>query len=176
MEWVWVTSAVVLAVHDEQIAEHGGAAGTRDPGLLESALARPRNLAAYDPDADIAALAAAYAFGIARNHPFIDGNKRTALVVLELALVLNGHALTATDGECVSTMLALAAGDVAEADLAHWIGEHLDPPFDDRADAGPPRPYPNARSKKPSVSSSTRNTRRNGSASASSRPTWPCLG
>ena len=129
MEWVWVTSAVVLAVHDEQIAEHGGAAGTRDPGLLESALARPQNVAAYDPNADIAALAAAYAFGIARNHPFVDGNKRTALVVLELALMLNGYELKASDTECVATMLALAAGQLAETDLADWIGKHLEPPI-----------------------------------------------
>lgn len=123
-EWVWVATSVVLAVHDEQIAEHGGAAGVRDLGLLESALARPMHLAAYDADADPAALAAAYAFGIARNHPFVDGNKRTALVVLELFLELNGHRLAADDADCVTTFLALAAGEIAESELAAWVREY----------------------------------------------------
>lgn len=124
-DWVWVETAVVLAVHDEQLAEHGGATGLRDRGLLESALARPRNLAAYDEEAGVAALAAAYAFGIARNHPFLDGNKRTALVVLELFLELNGHALGADDAACVATMLRLASGDLEEAALAAWVRESL---------------------------------------------------
>lgn len=123
-EWVWVATSVVLAVHDEQIAEHGGAAGVRDLGLLESALARPMHLATYDPDADPAGLAATYAFGIARNHPFVDGNKRTALVVLELFLELNGHRLVADDADCVASFLALAADEIAEAELAAWVREH----------------------------------------------------
>jgi death-on-curing protein len=97
----------------------------RDLGLLESALARPQHLAAYDPDADAARLAAAYAFGVARNHPFIDGNKRTALVVLELFLTLNGHALKADDAGCVATMLALAAGELGEEALVGWVQERL---------------------------------------------------
>ena len=123
-DWVWVAQSVALAVHDEQIAEHGGAAGVRDLGLLESALARPMHLAAYDPDADAAGLAAAYAFGIARNHPFLDGNKRTALVALELFLKLNDHRLAAGDADCVATFLALAAGEIAESELAAWVREH----------------------------------------------------
>jgi death on curing protein len=128
MEREWVAPAAVLAIHDEQIAEHGGAAGVRDLGLLESALARPQHLATYDPEADVAGLAAAYAFGIARNHPFVDGNKRTALVVLELFLEINGHALAADDADCVATMLALAAGDLGEGALADWVRQHLAPP------------------------------------------------
>lgn len=121
-DWVWVAQSVVIAVHDEQIAEHGGAAGVRDLGLLESALARPQHLAAYD--ADVAGLAAAYAFGLARNHPFIDGNKRTALVALELFLELNDYRLAADDADCVTTILALAASEMAEPELAAWIRAH----------------------------------------------------
>ncbi|MCI1192390.1 type II toxin-antitoxin system death-on-curing family toxin [Calidifontimicrobium sp. SYSU G02091] len=122
-DWVWLDPAVVCAVHEEQLAEHGGAPGTRDAGLLESALARPHHLAAYgEPDA--AALAAAYGYGIARNHPFVDGNKRTAFVAVELFLALNGIELTADDAGCVLTMLAVAAGDLAEDDFAAWIRPH----------------------------------------------------
>ena len=124
--WTWIERAVVWAVHEAQLAEHGGSAGVRDAGLLASALARPLNLVAYgEPDA--AALAAAYGFGIARNHPFIDGNKRTAFVCTELFLVLNGASLTADDADCVATMLALAAGDLAEADFAAWLRSHTAP-------------------------------------------------
>jgi death on curing protein len=119
----WVTMEVALAAHDEQIAEHGGGAGVRDLNLLESAMPRPQNLAAYG-EPDVAALAAAYAFGIARNHPFIDGNKRTAAVVSELFLALNGRALTASDAELVVTFLALASGDLSEDELAVWFREH----------------------------------------------------
>jgi len=122
--WVWIGQAVILAVHEEQLAEHGGATGIRDGGLLASALARPRNLAEYaNPDA--ADLAASHAFGIARNHPFIDGNKRTAFVAAELFLALNGQALDADDGDCVTQMLALAAGDLDEASFAAWLRLHL---------------------------------------------------
>jgi death-on-curing protein len=118
--WVWVDASVLLAVHDEQIAEHGGAIGIRDAGLFESALARPMQLAAYgEPDA--AALAAAYGFGLARNHPFVDGNKRTAFVAVELFLLLNGHELVADDVDCVLTMLKVAAGELPEADFAEWL-------------------------------------------------------
>lgn len=119
-EPVWVELDVVLAIHEEQIAEHGGGVGIRDIGLLESALARPLNLAAFG-EPDLAALAAAYAFGICRNHPFVDGNKRTAFVVCELFLALNGQALTAADGDCVSTILALAAGELDEGALTTWV-------------------------------------------------------
>ena len=119
-DWVWVSAEVALAAHLEQIAEHGGAEGVRDAGLLDSAMARPRNLADYGaPDA--AALAAAYAFGIARNHPFTDGNKRTAAVVSETFLGLNGYRLTASDAELVVAFVALAAGELAEDELADWF-------------------------------------------------------
>ncbi|KPF79426.1 type II toxin-antitoxin system death-on-curing family toxin [Novosphingobium sp. AAP93] len=122
--WIWVAPDVARAAHAEQLTEHGGAEGVRDDGLLESAFARPRNLADYgDPDA--AALAAAYAYGIARNHPFVDGNKRTAAVVSETFLVLNGFILTATDAELVVAFLALAAGDLTEEELADWFRQHL---------------------------------------------------
>lgn len=119
-EWIWLDSTLIMAIHDEQLAEHGGAGGLRDGGLLESALARPQHLVAYgDPDA--AALAAAYGFGIARNHPFIDGNKRSAFVASELFLDLNGFELFASDVDCVLTMLAVAAGEMAEEEFSDWI-------------------------------------------------------
>ena len=122
--WLWVATEVALAAHAEQLAEHGGAQGVRDMGALESAMVRPRNLAQYEaPDA--AALAAAYAFGIARNHPFVDGNKRTPAVVSETFLVLNGHALDATDAELVVAVLALAAGELSEDELADWFRERV---------------------------------------------------
>ncbi len=113
-----------MAAHGEQIAEHGGGEGVRDAGLLDSAMARPINLAAYE-EADAAALATAYAYGIARNHPFVDGNKRTAAVVSETFLALNGFTLTATDAELVVAFLALAAGDLSEEETAAWFRDHL---------------------------------------------------
>ena len=116
---------VVLAIHDEQLAEHGGQAGVRDHGLLESALARPRNELAYG-ETSLARLAASYAFSLSRNHPFLDGNKRTSLVVAELFLLLNGLELTASDGECVTTFLNLAAGDLTEEQLADLDRRTLD--------------------------------------------------
>ena len=123
-KWVWIDARAIQVIHDEQLAEHGGGAGVRDTGLLESALARPVNLAAYEkPDA--AALAASYAVGLAKNHPFIDGNKRTAFVALELFLALNGFELAADDVDCVVTMLAVAAGEIDEATLAAWIRRHM---------------------------------------------------
>jgi death-on-curing protein len=124
--WIWIEESVVWAVHEAQLAEHGGSAGVRDSGLLQSALARPLNLVAYG-EADASTLAAAYGFGIARNHPFIDGNKRTAFVCAELFLALNGYVLTALDADCVSTMLALAAGELPEADFAAWIKTNTTP-------------------------------------------------
>jgi len=123
---VWVDLSVVLALHDEHLAEHGGPAGIRDRAALEAAMARPRNKADYG-DADIATLAAAYAYGISRNHPFVDGNKRTALIVAELFLMLNGHALTASNAECVATFLDLAAGAISEKDLTRWFRDHIEP-------------------------------------------------
>jgi death-on-curing protein len=124
--WTWLSAAVLRAVHDEQLAEHGGAAGVRDDGVFESALARPLNLAAYG-EPDVAELAAAYGFGLARNHPFIDGNKRTAFVAVELFLDCNGYALAADDAACVLTMLDVAAGTLDEEGLADWIRRHLQP-------------------------------------------------
>lgn len=122
--WVWLDPAVVRAAHEEQLAEHGGPPGVRDPNLLASALGRPQQLANYGaPDA--ADLAAAYAFAIARNHPFVDGNKRTAFVALELFLFLNGFELMASDADCVLTILDLAAGKLEEAALADWVRAHL---------------------------------------------------
>ena len=123
-KWVWIDPRAILAIHDEQLAEHGGGSGLRDQRLLESALARPINLAAYE-DPDVAALAASYTVGLAKNHPFVDGNKRTAFVALELFLALNGHELMAGDADCVVTMLAVAAGDIEEAELAEWIRQNV---------------------------------------------------
>ena len=125
MGWVWVADSVVLAIHEAQLAEHGGISGIRDDGLLASALARPHNPEAYGNDVDVASLAAAYAFGIARNHPFLDGNKRTAFVVMELFLNLNGWILEADDTDCISTMLAVASGDLGEKSLTNWLRKHL---------------------------------------------------
>lgn len=124
--WRWLSSELIHAVHDEQLAEHGGGAGFRDANLLESALARPQQLAHYG-EPDVAALAASYGFGIARNHPFIDGNKRTAFVAVELFLALNGTDLIASDADAVVHMLALAAGRLTEADFAQWIRNNLSP-------------------------------------------------
>ena len=124
--FVWVRTDVILALHDEQIAEHGGLAGVRDIGGLESALARPQNIAAYDEEADVTTLAAAYAFGIARNHPFADGNKRAALVTAELFLALNGYTLTASDADCVVTILELAEGSLTEDALAAWLRDNAE--------------------------------------------------
>ena len=124
--WVWIERLVLLAVHDEQLVEHGGAVGLRDAGLFDSALARPLNLAAY-AEPDVADLAAAYGVGLAKNHPFVDGNKRTAFVAMELFLVLNGYKLLATDADCVLTMLAVAAGQMDEATFARWLRDHSAP-------------------------------------------------
>lgn len=123
-DWIWVELGVALAAHEEQLAEHGGAAGVRDPSMLESAMARPLNLIAYE-DPDVADLAASYAFGIARNHPFVDGNKRTAAVVSETFLMLNGYTLGCSDVEYVTTFLALAAGDMAVEQLGAWFRQHI---------------------------------------------------
>ncbi|MCH2486763.1 MAG: type II toxin-antitoxin system death-on-curing family toxin [Erythrobacter sp.] len=123
-EWVWIATEVALAAHAEQLTEHGGGDGIRDAGMLDSTMARPRNLADYG-EPDVADLAAAYAYGIARNHPFVDGNKRTAAVISETFLMLNGRALQATDAELVVAFVALAAGELSEAELADWFRQHL---------------------------------------------------
>jgi death-on-curing protein len=124
--WKWVTENTVLAIHDEQLAEHGGMTGVRDMGLLQSALDRPQNLAAYGAP-DVADLAAAYAFGISRNHGFLDGNKRTAFVVAYVFLLDHGYDLIASDQEAVITMLAVSAGEMPEEELAVWFRGYIRP-------------------------------------------------
>ena len=123
---IWINEELVIAIHARQIAEHGGSAGIRDKSLLQSALARPRQLYAYGgPPPDMAALAASLAYGIAKNHPFIDGNKRTSAVLCELFIVVNGMSLTTSDQEMLSIFLALAEGSLNEDELAGWIRLHL---------------------------------------------------
>lgn len=126
MDYFWVDLDVVLAIHEEQLAEHGGADGVRDMGLLQSALARPQNLVAYGSP-DLADLAAAYAGGIARNHPFVDGNKRTAWVVAEVFIELNSFELFADDAGSYETMLALAEGRIDETGFAAWMRPQINP-------------------------------------------------
>jgi death-on-curing protein len=127
--WTWIPLDAVLAIHDEQISEHGGIPGAHDLSGIELALARPRNLLAYGkPDA--AALAAAYAFGLCRNHGFFDGNKRTAWVIAETFLDLNGNAVRASDESVVRTVLAVAAGAMPEKKLAEWLRSVIAPPED----------------------------------------------
>jgi death-on-curing protein len=121
----WIVPNTVMAMHKEQLAEHGGTDGLRDEGLLLSALARPENLYAYGENVDFAALAASYAFGIAKNHPFLDGNKRTALVVAISFLNLNGYDFDAPPAETYATFLGVADGTVPEETLAEWIRERL---------------------------------------------------
>src|SRR5262245_34773968 len=122
---IWISTELAIAIHERQLAEHGGAAGVRDAGLLDSALARPRHQFAYnDPTPSIPALAAAYAFGIACNHAFIDGNKRTAAVVCETFLELNGMTLEATDVELYPVFLSLAEGSLSEEELTMWLSDH----------------------------------------------------
>ena len=123
-QWRWIERRVLIAIHDMQLAEHGGGAGLRDDNLLESALAKPHNLAAYG-EPDVAALAAAYGYGISRNHAFIDGNKRTGLVAAELFLGLNGYRLVVGDADCVLTMLAVASGDITEDEFAAWLRQNI---------------------------------------------------
>jgi death-on-curing protein len=125
-DWILLDAEQLLAAHDEQLAEHGGASGIRDRGMFESALARPINLAAYgDPDA--ADLAASYCFGLAKNHAFVDGNKRISLVALEAFLVLNGYELAVDDAQCVLVILSVASGAFGEEALADWIRKYLKP-------------------------------------------------
>ena len=125
---IWISKELVLAIHSRQLAEHGGADGVRDEGLLDSALGRPRNRFAYDdPTPTVPELAAAYAFGIARNHAFVDGNKRTAYVVCRTFLILNGTDLLADRVEKYATFLALAAGSMTEPELAAWLTARCKP-------------------------------------------------
>jgi len=122
---VWVMDEIVLSVHEEQLSEHGGLAGVRDLSAVQAALARPRNIANYEDCKDVARLAAAYTFGIAKNHGFADGNKRTALVVADLFLMLNGYELTSSPSENVLTILGVADGSVSEEELAAWIRSNI---------------------------------------------------
>jgi death on curing protein len=126
MSWRWIDQRLLLLLHDESLAEHGGAPGLRDQGLFESALARPLNLLAYgEPDA--ADLAAAYGTGLAKNHPFVDGNKRAALLSVGLFLALNGYRLHASQPDATLTMQALAAGEIDEPGFARWIRANTEP-------------------------------------------------
>ena len=122
--WRWVNRQVLLLLHDESLAEHGGATGLRDEGLLDSALARPLNLSLYEaPDA--AGLAAAYGVDLAKNHAFADGNKRAAFLAMGLFLAINGYRLRATQADATLTMLSVAAGEIEEAAFAEWIRQHM---------------------------------------------------
>jgi death on curing protein len=123
-DWIWLDREVLLAVHDEQLAEHGGISGVRDMSLFDSALAKPLNVAVYGKHS-VAKLAASYCYGIARNHPFLDGNKRTAFVAMELFLMLNGFRLAADDTQCVLTMLDVASGQITEEAFANWIEANI---------------------------------------------------
>jgi death on curing protein len=123
-KWKWVDRNILLLLHDESLAAHGGVSGIRDEGLLDSALSRPLNLALYR-EPDVSELAACYAFGLAKNHPFVDGNKRAAFLSVGLFLYLNGQALTASQADATLTIMAVAAGEITEADLATWIRNHL---------------------------------------------------
>lgn len=126
MSWRWIDKRALLLLHADSLAEHGGAEGLRDEGLLDSALARPLNLAAYG-EPDVAALAASYGLGLAKNHAFVDGNKRAAFLSVGLFLALNGYRLRASQPDAVLTMLAVAAGDIDEGAFADWIRRHAQP-------------------------------------------------
>lgn len=125
-DWKWLNRKVLLLLHDESLAEHGGASGLRDEGLLDSALARPLNLALYEQP-DVASLAASYGVGLAKNHAFVDGNKRAAFLAIGLFLMVNGFRLQATQAEATLTILDVAAGEIDEATLAQWIRTHIQP-------------------------------------------------
>jgi death on curing protein len=122
MKWRWIKEEVILAVHDEQLAEHGGAEGVRDAGLLASALARPQNLAVYEKPSAFE-LAAAYAAGIIQNHPFVDGNKRTGFLAAYIFLALNGWELDAPEADAAAVVLDLAAGKISENQFSGWLKE-----------------------------------------------------
>ncbi|GAA4403735.1 type II toxin-antitoxin system death-on-curing family toxin [Quisquiliibacterium transsilvanicum] len=122
----WIDKRALLFLHLESLAEHGGPEGIRDEGLLDSALARPQNLLAYG-EPDLAALAAAYGVGIAKNHPFVDGNKRAAFLAVGLFLALNGWRLAATQVEATSAMIAVASSELDEPAFAQWLREHIAP-------------------------------------------------
>lgn len=122
--WRWIDKRLLILLHDESLAMHGGASGLRDEGLLDSALARPLNLAAYG-EPDLADLAASHGSGLAQNHPFVDGNKRAAFLSVGLFLGLNGHRLTASQAEATVAMFGLAAGDIDEPTFAAWLRDNI---------------------------------------------------
>jgi death on curing protein len=124
IEPVWLDAELALTIHERQLAEHGGGVGVRDDGMLESAITRPLNQWTYGED-DLCALAAAYAFGVVKNHPFIDGNKRTAWVLARLFLALNNVSLSFTPDDAIKTVLALAAGELSEKEIADWFRLHI---------------------------------------------------
>ena len=123
MTWRWIDRRALLLLHGESLAEHGGGEGLRDEGLLDAALARPRNLLGCG-EPDFADLAASYGLGLAKNHPFVDGNKRAAFLAVGLFLSLNGYRLDADQADATLTVLALAAGDIDEPEFAAWIRSH----------------------------------------------------
>jgi death-on-curing protein len=128
MKWRWITKSALLLLHGESLAEHGGATGLRDEGLLDSALARPLNLVAYaNPEElpDLASLAASYGVGLAKNHPFVDGNKRAAFLATGLFLYLNGYRLRASQADATTTILSVADGELSESDFAAWLRAHV---------------------------------------------------
>lgn len=126
MSWRWIDKQALRLLHDESLAEHGGASGLQDEGLLDSALARPLNLDAYG-DPDFASLAASYGFGLTQNHPFVDGNKRAAFLAVGLFLLLNGYRPRVSQAEATAAMLAVAAGELEEAAFAEWLRRHAVP-------------------------------------------------
>ena len=135
---IWIERPLAIAIHERQLAEHGGGTGVRDDHLLDSALARPRQLHAYvDPPPDLADLAASLAYGLARNHPFVDGNKRTEHVCYRVFLALNDADLVASDEDKYVAMIALAEGSLAEAEFAAWLRQHIK--LDDKKRVNEPR-------------------------------------
>lgn len=120
----WLSATMIRAIHTSQVKEHGGSLGLRDKGLLDSALDRPRNRFHYEPEADLIDLAAFYGFGLVRNHPFVDGNKRVAFQAMYVFLGLNGLRIEAAEPEVVRIILALAAGELQERDLSEWLRQH----------------------------------------------------
>lgn len=122
---IWIDKRALLLLHRESLVQFGGASGLRDEGLLDSALARPVNKHAYEGCSDVAVLAAAYGFGLARNHAFVDGNKRVAFLAVGVFLAINGQRLSATPVEAIEAILALASGGMDEAQFAQWVREHL---------------------------------------------------
>lgn len=123
----WISKKALLLLHEESLARFGGACGMRDEGLLDSALARPENLQAYQPECTLADLAAAYAFGLAKNHAFLDGNKRVAFLAMGVFLAINGFRLIAGQLDAIRVMLAVAAGEMDESSLSAWIAASMRP-------------------------------------------------